>query len=272
MKRFRSITCCCIFAYSGLSLCGQSGTILGPIDRAVTRPTATLKSSYQDPVALQEITDYQKAVGSTRWSGFEAQGTMTYGSGEQSNDYPATLTVGRLGETRLDVTRPDGLSSLRINGTSGQLKRGNGRPKSIPLRNMAVGLIAFPNLISSAFAAKHMGVSDGGIVDLDGRSLHKVSIQRQLFPGQFNSATARTYIVSDLYFGSDHLLYKSAAAIEDLSQSGQQYLEVVSYANYKTIDGVAIPFALSASLDGQPSWKLQLLSVSPSNANSDFTF
>jgi hypothetical protein len=90
--------------------------------------------------------------------------------------------------------------------------------------------------------------------------------------GKPATTTDRTYLVSDLYFGPDHLLYKSATAVEALSQTRYQYLEVITYTDYRLVDGVKLPFNIAATLEGQPSWTFAMTAVSSNPTGSAYTF
>ncbi len=79
-------------------------------------------------------------------------------------------------------------------------------------------------------------------------------------------------MVLDLYFGPDNLLYKSATSVESLAQTRYQYLEVVTYTDYRLVDGVKLPFHIATTLEGQPSWAFTMTDVSSNPANSVFTF
>jgi hypothetical protein len=273
VKDFFKFSALAIMFVSATCVVGQTGRITGVVDIGVSRPPSILPSGSKNAAATNELLEYLKTVGSVNWTGLEAHGSIVYGSATDAAGYPATLSISKFGETRLDVERPEGPTSLRITGPIGRFKQTNGRVISLPLRNIAAGLIAFPRLLSPSFRANELLIADGGTVEVDGKSLHKISFQEKMGSGKLTTTTDRTYLVSDLYFGPDHLLYKSAAAVEALSQTRCQYLEVITYTDYRLVDGVKLPFHIAATLEGQPSWTFAMTTVSSSNpTGSAYTF
>jgi hypothetical protein len=236
----------------------QKQQIVGTVDQAVSTPATKIPITQRDVTALQELVDYMKATGSEQWRGLQAGGTIRYGSSSDAVLYPATLTLSTHGETRLDVQRETGITSLRMSGLSGHLRREDGTMSNIPLRNAALGLVAFSHLFSSGFPEADLAVADRGVVLLDGQRLHRITLQYPLLPSSMHMHLGQPPASSDLYFTADHLLYKSAALIEALQLTPQKYLSVVTYRNYHRVDGVQIPLQISDTLDGQPLWVLEL--------------
>ena len=251
---------------------GQSGRLTGVEDTGVSRPLAMLPSGSQDLAAANELVAYLKAVGSASWTGFEGHGSMVYGGAPDTAAYPATLSISKSGETRLDVERPEGTTSLRISGAMGGFQPANGRMISLPFRNITAGLIVFPRFLSPSFQADKSVVTDDGTVELDGKSLHKISLQQKIGRGKPATTIDRTYLVSDLYFDSDHLLYKSATAVESLAQTRYQYLEVITYTDYRVVEGVKLPFHIAATVEGQPSWTFTMTAASSNPTGPVYTF
>ena len=258
--------------FSSITMTGQTRSISGSMDKAVPPPLPTLPSASTDRPVLSEIQAYLKASGSTNWSGLDAEGTIRYGADETTTPYPATLILSRRGETRLDVTTPGGIRSLRISGFIGNVQDAHGVITSVPLRNCVAGIVAFSRLLSAGTDDTNVIEKDAGPITLDGQTLHKVSVQYPVSQRKADPRDEREHMVADLYFGPDNLLYKSASMVDSVPQSGAHYLEVVSYSDYRSMNGVQIPFRVRATVEGQPAWDLQITTASEFSSHIDFSF
>jgi hypothetical protein len=257
---------------ASIPLTAQTKSVMGTVDTAVLPPRPTLPARSAEAAALNELRAYRATVGATHWLGLQSDATIKYDADENAPSYSATVSLSRSGQTRLDVVTPSGTRGLRIDGLIGGSQVGDDPVTNVPLRNCAVGLVAFPKLLSSDPANATMSVTDGGMVSLDNQELHKISIQYLITSVHPNPSDERTHIVSDLYFGPDHLLYKSASLVEAIPWSAERYLEVVSYSDYRWNNGVQIPFHMRDTLDGQVNWDLQLTSIRELTASTEFSF
>lgn len=245
--------------------------IYGADDQTIPTPAFLGALGQKDAAALQELTDYLKAVNVSTWKGLQATGMLTDSSGGSSQ---ATLTVLSGDHSRLDVHTPSGERSTRISGTYGKTLEVDGKGFFMPPVTAKVGLIAFPQLLVSTFPASNASLIDRGQVQIDGKLLHRITVEQAVFAG-ISSASQRNTSVIDLYFDpSTHLLLKSASSVQLVSSDSQRYLIVITYGDYQNVQGSLIPFAYSQTLNGKQQWTLQLnnTDLQPSVDTSYFQF
>lgn len=253
---------------------GQFTRIYGPDDQDVPIPQFTQPTGSKDPVALQTILAYLNAVNATTWTGIQATGTFALtGNAKESQD-AATLTISGGNNFRLDLTTPSGGRSIRVYGKYGAIQEANGSKHSLPFLAAQAGIFAFPKLLGATFSADSAAVIDGGSVSISGKGLRRITIEEPLNPSSAKLTSENTSVM-DLYFDvTSHLLVKSAVAVPMSWSDRGRYLQVTTYSDYQLADGVLIPFTYSQTIDGQPTWTLQLSSVQPlpSVKNSYFHF
>lgn len=222
----------------------QSAPVSAPI------PAATNKLGRYDDAALSEVLMHLKVVGTTPWTGMQGTGTITYGS--EQNSYPAALTILGSKRSRLDVQTSTGTISSRINNRVGNIQQPDGKRFPLAPEMAASGIVQF-ELPRLADLQTKSSILDHGMTVVDGMNLHRLTLEQPLTP-QKNIAT-------DLYFDPEtHLLIKTANAIRpDGSQS--ELLRVITYGDYRSVDGVMIPFLYTQALDGQKQWTIQLSEV-----------
>lgn len=259
---------------SSLSGQDQSTRIYGPEDQEIPTPQFVPLTGNKDATAIQTIQGFLTAVSATAWSGIQATGTFTNGGDPQAAPEPATLTIAGGDDFRLDVKTPSGTRSIRLYGRFEEVQEPDGTKRSIPYLDAEAGLLAFPKLLASEFSSASATAVDDGMITISGKSLHRITIEQPLNPSAARPTSDNTSVL-DLYFDpTSHLLGKSAASVPISWSDRDRYLEVTTYANYRTSNGILIPLTCSRTLNGQPEWTLQLNSVSPlpSLASSYFHF
>ncbi|WP_263418905.1 DUF4292 domain-containing protein [Terriglobus albidus] len=233
-----------------ITLCGspcaypQAGPTPLPI------PAATDKLGRYDAAAVAEVLAHLKVVGTAPWTGMQGTGTITYGSDQ--NSYSATLTIVGSSRSRLDIQTATGSISTRINSRLGNIQHPDGKSFPLAPEIAASGIVQF-ELPRLADLQTRSSVLDHGVTVIDGMNLHRVTIEQPLTP--------KKNIATDLYFDPEtHLLVKTANAIRpDGSQS--ELLRVVTYGDYRAVDGVMVPFLYRQVLDGQKQWTIQFSEV-----------
>jgi hypothetical protein len=244
--------------------------IYGPEDRAVPTPAFVSTIGQQDASALLEITNYRTVVGAVAWSGLQATGTLTDVSG---NSDQATLTILGSVNFRLDVTTPTGQRSTRICGSSGATLEDDGKTFFMPPITARGGLVAFPLLLMSTFSDPTATIVDGGQVQLNGMSLHRITLEEEVFPTQSATPQRNDLSVTDLYFDpTSHLLIKSASFVRIDSLNRARFMIVVTYGDYQAVNGALVPLNLTETMNGQIQWALQLNTPSapPASVNSSY--
>lgn len=212
----------------------------------------------QDPSALEEIRAYRSAINLGSWVDMQGTGSMIPNTSDSSAE-PATLWIRDQYGYRLDVQKPKGTSSLRMDGTYGALQHQDGHVRAMDARDAVAGLLAFPMLMDPNFPAASAMLIDQGTVTVDGAALHRITVERP-WPGPpLNGNVRPLTTATDFYFNPQtHLLVKSANAVVGLNPSSEQLLQVITYGDYQAVNGMQVPAEYRETLNGQVLWTLQL--------------
>lgn len=235
-------------------------------------PVATGVLGQYDPAAMTELLAHVAAIGAaSEWKGFQASGTLTNASGTSGQ---AILTASDGIFFRLDVQTPRGNESIRISRFLGKIQEPTGKLLPLDPQTAAVGLFPFGVLRAAHFPRKNTSFHDHGLVSIGSVQLHRISYE---FPtiGWNPSTKSRQTGVIDFYFDpTTHLLAKSASQVYMPTGRRIPLTSVVSYSDYRRVDGSLIPFDYTETLEGQPFRTLQLTTVNlnPTLTPSDFQF
>ncbi|NYF81313.1 hypothetical protein [Granulicella arctica] len=256
---------------------GQSQTIgfSGPSNNTIVMPSTTGASGRVDAGALEELTEHLQAVGGGNWSGMQGKGSITYPSAN-TGPFTATLSILRGDHFRLDVETPDGMRSSRIRGLYGAIKDSAAEAKQIlPLETAIVGLVQFQWLRLPFPHFPSASLIDQGSCEIEGVQLHRITMEWPQAQASLSANVAHSGSVIDFYFDpTSHLLMKSATVARINGVGNQDFLRVISYSDYRKVNGVLLPFHYEESLGGQPQWVLQLTEASfdMTLQPSDFSF
>jgi hypothetical protein len=260
---FVSLLAISIHAQAGRSDVRSDPTrIMGSLDSDVLipdKPTNPAAHS-SDAVALEVLASYLKSINASAWSGMQAVGTFSSPNGSSIVLSPATLTVRDGDSFRLDVQASEGNRSFRIEGGIGQVLESDGKKHVIPPITARSFLVAFPHLLIPGFPEAQTILLDRGLVTIEAGSLHRLTVIETVLLDSLHTQSSTG--VLDLYFDpTSHLLVKSAQYVQLDSRDRAHYLQVISYSNYQTVEGVQIPFTISQTLNGQKQWALNLAEV-----------
>ena len=114
------------------------------------------------------------------------------------------------------------------------------------------------------------------MVTIKGTSLHRIAMvtkarTRGNAPAEGSSSSQRSLssVVVDFYFDpSTNLLVKSVSVVRLPGAGTENFLRVLTYADYRQVNNVLLPFQIKESLSGEPQWVLNLSQVEfTSNTN-----
>ena len=198
-------------------------------------------------------------MGATPWKGMEGTGEIVYA--QDKTYYPATLSMIGADRFRLDAQTDKGMASTRINGLVGKTQDATGKETAMSHNAAAAGLFPFQLVRTAHFPGKQTSLIDHGMTSVDGKQLHRMTVENQTIGRNPVTKSPQT-IAMDLYFDpSTHLLIKSVS--NELLTSGHSasFLRVVTYSDYRLVEGALIPFHYAESMDGELYWTLQLTAV-----------
>lgn len=263
-----------------LFLCSIGFGQTSPVpSQGIPAPPETVPAGRQDAAALQQIQAYRQAVGADSWTGMQGQGEFTpnspNSSGKPTAPQAATLWIRGDRKFRLDVQKPKGPSSLRMNGLSGGIQHEDGRTRPLDIGSTIVGLFAFPRLLKSGFPTTNITLIDQGAITVNGATLHRITMGIPWHVWQPANQQHPATTVVDLYFDPrSNLLVKSAALVNGSTSEPARYLRVIGYGDYRMTNGMNLPYLYSEQFSGQLLWTLQLDSIQfqAGMTDSDFRF
>lgn len=264
-----------LFAFMYPGLFAQSATPPTVAEQDSTLPTPRLwgRSGTQEPGALAIVRKSIQATGDTEWVGFQARGSIYYGSDSSAPSYPATLTVLKDGQTRLDVERPDGLISSRFSGPSAGLQVADNPVMRVDARDAIRGLVIFPTALMASETLPTLSLRVSGQMTVGDNVFSTVALGRPLPPHVRSIDLNAAAVVTDLYFDNHTgLLSKSVDMVPQLGGFQQLLKRVITYSNYENNNGVLIPMRYDATLNSQPTWSLTLTSVQQLPAYFDASY
>jgi hypothetical protein len=245
--------------------------IYGEFDSDVELPARNGVVGERDTTASAEINQYRRAVGSGSWTGMQGVGQITYGS--DTTQFRATLSIVDGKSFLLEAQSPSGQLTIKIHGRVGTIQQGSSNAVAIPPSTAASGLVQFELPLLDSSSGQIASLIEHGSLVLDGHPLHRVAYQT-ISNSQASNGKSDA-VVTDLYFDpSTHLLVKSANLIELSGGRGNRFLRVITYEDYRTVDGLMVPFRFTQTLNGQKQWTLQFSKVqlNPTLPPSSFQF
>lgn len=227
--------------------------IYGTSDLDVPTPVHSTKT-VSDSTAIQRVIDFVKLSGVSGWKGLTAEGTIKYASG---SEYPAHLAVLGMDHYRLDIDRAEGKQSTVVTGVTGMFLPAQGKPAATSSDINALGLIAFVRLLSSQYPNAKSIWTDQGLTTIGGKVLSRVTLDDPA-----TDATGNPWKTEELFFdpGTGRLVM-STAVVHLNSSDPALYMLATSYDDYRTVNGITLPYSYTQSLNGQTSWALSLTTI-----------
>jgi hypothetical protein len=263
-----------------LSVCwGSNGQnvskrISGPHDIDIAIPDPPTPLVRQDSAALAELTAHLKTVGPTLWVALKGTGSMSYSETGQ-DPVPVTICLAGKDRFRLDETTAKGNLSIRTHDSVGEVITPDSKPILLPPETATVGSIHFQLLRLAEFPDPSTSFIDKGLVTVNGRALHRIATDVATRQGIHGGPHPRVLVPLDLYFDPQtHLLIKSATLIKLPSSGREPLLQVMTYSNYQSVNGVLLPFSFRETIDGEFHWAITLTQADLISAPSRtfFTF
>ena len=227
--------------------------VYGAGDRDLPTPAHAAKAA-TDGTALQTLLGFVKATGVRGWQGMTAEGTITLAG--KGAAYPARISVLGGDSFRMDVDRDEGKQSTVLHGAGPSVfLSATGKLGSISPDVGTLGLFAYPRLLSSTYPTAKSILTNQGSATVGSKPLVRVTVEDP-------DASGKGWVTEDLYFDpATGLLAKSAALVHLSTADAALYMVETDYSDYRSVNGVTLPYAVSTSLNGQPSWTLMLTKI-----------
>lgn len=268
----RVLRCLCfvfIPAVAVIPAQGQSQPSVSKDPQAVTILQQAL-SVAGGAAALSAIKDYS------------GTGTLVFHQ-SQAQQVTGTVTITGLGlgEFRMDSNLSTGTRSFSVSQGRTHRKREDGTVTHFPPTGPVPSSDAFPYItpifpsgigfpdqeLIVALNSPQLTVSYKGIVQLDGRSVHDIQVQRVL-PGQNSPGNLMAdYNSIDLFIDASTL---QLVMTQDIVPN--RVIHQIRYSNYRATGGLVVPFFVSEQIGDQKTWEIQLYQINVNTGLQDTDF
>jgi hypothetical protein len=232
------------------------------------QPSPTTPAPQRDP---QATTILNQAVGVA--GGFSsiaairdvsANGTITYFWAGQ--EVHGTIAVKAMVEDklRIDATVPDGVRTVVLNYGGGSIKETDGRIRQVT-NVIGAGTFILPiyHVVSTlqdvASGVNYLGLESSS----SGEQLHHVRTQKLSSGDSTVDATITNLGTRDVYIDAKTLLITST--VDFIKPNGQKdfnFPHLTQLGDYRTVNGIQIPFSIAQFNAGQQTSTIQLNQVS----------
>jgi hypothetical protein len=196
------------------------------------------------------------------WAGDEVQGTVT--------------VKGRgVGQFRLDAILSNGTRSWAVNNGTGFEKEPDGTTSQIPYHNtLNFGNLTFPlYFLSAVVQDTSTSITYVGMETKNGSQVHHIRAQkvfgRDADPsGILGKLTRRDFFVDCTTFQ----VVATLDMVHPARASTLSYPREMQFSDYRTINGILVPFSIMEVATGQRTYSIQLTQVTFNSGLQDSDF
>jgi hypothetical protein len=253
--------------------------LCAPLAGQQTPPTST-QQAQRDPQALTVVTQAINAAGGQAALGgiqdVAGSGTITYywaGDQVQGN---VTLKGRGVAQFRLDATLPAGIRSIKANNGTGSTSEPDGTTTPIPFYQ-AVNMgssFAFPvGKLLAALQDPTTNITYGGLLTRGGSQVYDIRIAGLQAPAPMASASPTRLPMEEFFIDSTtfHIVSVLSRAYPRDGSLRTRPAEL-QFSDYRTVNGILVPFSVTNLIDGQCTFTIQLAQVTLNNNLSDSDF
>jgi hypothetical protein len=115
-----------------------------------------------------------------------------------------------------------------------------------------------------ALNSSRYSVTDKGFVQIDGHSAHDIAVQAVL-PGTSDSMSQ--YHTRDIFVDASTL---QVMMTQDVTPGN--FVRDVIYSDYRSVNGVSVPFSIKETIGGAETWAIQLNQITFNAGLQDASF
>jgi hypothetical protein len=216
---------------------------------------------------------------------YTASGNVTYHWGQGVNG-TVTLTGRGLYQLRMDANLPAGIRSQTISDGRTGIKKEDGtlswfpkeavvpgqRPKPTPSSDalpyhapMFPGGLALPyQELAAVLNNPQFKISHKGIVQVDGRSVYDIQVQRVVpkLAGPVSEFRIKDFFID----------VSTSQVVMTRDLVPKHTVHEIRYSDYRPANGVLFPFSISEEIAGQKTWEIQLNNATFNTGLQDSAF
>jgi outer membrane lipoprotein-sorting protein len=238
-------------------------------------PTTATKDSQAVSILTQSLNTVGGVSAVSAIQDYTGNGNITYNwAGEQVE---ASVTVRGMGVStfRVDSTLSNGTRTWAVDGSTGTLILPDGTRQGSALYNLTTaGSLTLPAVrLASILSNISTSITYVGQVTANGHTSYQIHC---VLPG--NSSLPATTIAPG-YGSFDLFIDSTSFLLVELTETvySEANLQIalsheIDFSNYQLIGGVACPYGISESINGQQTWSITLSSLSFNAGLTETTF
>jgi hypothetical protein len=251
--------------------------VVSAIAQQSTQPLA--QAPLRDPSAVALLQQAIAAGGGSVTLGsvqdFTGLGSITYYWAGTEVKAPVTLRGRGVQEFRLDANMPEGTKSWVVSYGQGSLQEPLGEKTSIPFSNSwNLGNLSAPQLaLLAALNDSATSIVQIASPAVGNRQVYDLRLQK-VFPtkddptGQLSKWSAKDFLIDPATF--------TIVATQDVEFSNDSprhsFKHQLAFSDYRSVNGVLLPFAIAETIEGQQTWSIQLSSITLNIGLTDSIF
>jgi hypothetical protein len=258
------------------------GIYIIPFAHAQQPPSTEIQSVQRDSKAISVLAQVLTAAGGipsfASIRDFSATGKITYFERGDVEAGDVMLRGRGTSEFRLDATLPSGPRSLVVqDGRHASKLETDGKLTTMPIHNaVTVGALSLPYLeILEALNEPSTSITTMEGIEIDGQIVSQIRVQRHFSPkldpaGALTRATFKDFLIDP----STHMILGTSDVIHPVRTLTENLPHQIRYADYRSVNGVQMPFAITETIAWGKTWTIRLDSISFNSglSKSDFKF
>lgn len=235
-----------------------------------TQPTQAQSAATKDPQAITIVNQALTATGGasaiSAITDYTATGTVTYQLPQPNVQGTVTLRALGIGQFRMDSNLPTGVRS-EVNSDTAQIKD-HGLTRAYPVP-MSPGRIPIPTMpLVFALTSASLNLTYKGMVELTGRSVHQIEVQRFL-PISIYDPNGYFHDFHTLEFFIDASTFQILMTQDVVVKKSVRELW---YSDYRSYDGLLLPFSIGEQVDGRATWQITIGQITFNSGLQDSDF
>jgi hypothetical protein len=212
-------------------------------------------ASIQDVTATGSVTHY--------WSSSPQSGTVT-------------IKIRGIGQIRQDEQLTSGTQAWAVSNGLGSFKHANGKITPIPFHDaINLGALTTPILrLAAAVADTNTDIIDKGVVTVQTQQFRQIRIHKNAVASTTDAdGSANRIQTADYFFDPNtYQLVGVQDQTHPVKSMTRNIAHAVYFSDYRSINGVSLPFSVTEYIGGQKTWSIQLSAFSFNTGLTDADF
>jgi outer membrane lipoprotein-sorting protein len=204
----------------------------------------------------------RRAISPNFWAGEQVTGAVTL-RGRGADQF------------RLDASLPQGTRSWAVSDGQGSISEPTGKTSLIPPSNgLNLGALTLPFLgVYAALTDPTVSISPAAQVTLASKPAYDIRVQRTFAQKDDPTGELTKWSVKDYLIDASTLtLLETRDTAYPNDAPKQAFVREVIFSDYRTTNGMLVPFSITEKIAGQQTWTIQLNAISFNTGLTDANF